>query len=156
MLRRHRTAQLQVQMANRDWAVERGLMFAREPDDCTTPGTKVGQAITALSERRFRRLIAAAGVRPIPPHGMRHTCASLLAEGVEPKTVADRLGHDVMMLMRVDAHVLGGQQEDAAALYRRPAASAVARPSRAATSRHGRRKTTRIGKARSGRIHSGF
>jgi integrase len=43
---------------------------------------------------RFRQLIDRAGVPAIRFHDLRHTCATLLlAEGVHPKVVQERLGH---------------------------------------------------------------
>ncbi len=48
---------------------------------------------------------------------LRHTTATLLlSQGVTPKVVAERLGNDVQTLLRHYAHVLPGQQEEAAEL----------------------------------------
>jgi integrase len=60
----------------------------------------------------------AAKVRAIKFHGLRHTCATLiLAHGVPPKVVQERLGHSkVAMTMEVYAHVLPTMQADAAAM----------------------------------------
>jgi site-specific recombinase XerD len=45
------------------------------------------------------------------PHDLRHHHASvLLAEGVDPADVAERLGHDVMTLLETDSQVL--QKDD--------------------------------------------
>ena len=43
-----------------------------------------------------------AGVTPLTFHGLRHTCATLLmAAGVHPKVVQERLGHTtIAMTMR--------------------------------------------------------
>jgi integrase len=47
----------------------------------------------AFSEA-FERHVAAAGLRRIPLHGLRHTHATVaLQAGVHPKVVSDRLGH---------------------------------------------------------------
>ena len=44
--------------------------------------------------RDWRKLLRAAGVRPLPLHAARHTCASeLIARGVNPKAVQQLLGH---------------------------------------------------------------
>ena len=64
----------------------------------------------------FAGLIAAAGVKPITLHGLRHTSASLLlSAGVPPHVVQQRLGHKrVEITLDLYAHVLPGQQSDAA------------------------------------------
>lgn len=44
--------------------------------------------------RHFLKAIAAAGIKRIRPHDMRHTCATLLMKaGVSPEVVRQRLGH---------------------------------------------------------------
>ena len=52
-------------------------------------------------------------------HDMRHTHATLmLKEGVNPKTVAERLGHaSVVITLDTYSHVLPGLQEEAAAKF---------------------------------------
>jgi len=62
------------------------------------------------------QIIAAAGVRPITPHGLRHTTATLLlGAGVPVQVVAQRLGHsDVTMTLNTYAHALPDAQRDAA------------------------------------------
>ncbi len=64
----------------------------------------------------FRRLIEAAGVPPLRFHNLRHTCATLvLAEGIHPKVVQERLGHsDVGMTLNRYSHVMPGMQRQAA------------------------------------------
>jgi integrase len=55
-------------------------------------------------------------------HGLRHIHASLLlAEGVDPKAISERLGHSkVSLTLDIYAHLLPGLQESAAvALDRR-------------------------------------
>ena len=50
---------------------------------------------------RFNQLAAAADVRPIGPHQIRHLLAeSLLDDGYGTHEVAERLGHDPGTLMR--------------------------------------------------------
>lgn len=65
---------------------------------------------------RFARLVARAGVPRIRFHDLRHTCATLLlAEGVHPKIVQERLGHsDISMTLNRYSHVTPGMQRQAA------------------------------------------
>lgn len=64
----------------------------------------------------FRRAVERSGVPRIRLHDLRHTHASLLlAAGVNPKVVAERLGHSsVSFTLDTYAHVLPGMQPDAA------------------------------------------
>lgn len=64
----------------------------------------------------FRKLIAAADVPTIRFHDLRHTSATLLlAEGVHPKIVQERLGHaDISMTLNRYSHVMPGMQRQAA------------------------------------------
>lgn len=83
--------------------------------------TRTGQPIhPSQAYHRFKRLAAQAGVPDAHPHTLRHTMATLwLREGVPPHVVAQRLGHaDVRITLQLYAHVLPGQQADAAALDR--------------------------------------
>jgi hypothetical protein len=58
-----------------------------------------------------------AGVPRIRLHQLRHTHASLLlAAGVNPKVVSERLGHSSFTLDTY-AHVMPGMQPDAAELF---------------------------------------
>lgn len=65
---------------------------------------------------RFGRVVKAAGVPTIRFHDMRHTSATLLlAEGVHPKIVQERLGHaDISMTLNRYSHVTPGMQRRAA------------------------------------------
>ena len=68
------------------------------------------------SKRHFKPLVKAAGLEPLRPYDLRHTCATLLLAGGEhPKVVAERLGHSsTVMTMDVYSHVLPDMQEAAA------------------------------------------
>lgn len=69
--------------------------------------TQAGEYVhKSLLTVRFNAAIARAGVKRIKFHGCRHTHASmLLAAGENPRAVADRLGHDVALLLKTYAHV---------------------------------------------------
>ncbi|HEV2107812.1 MAG TPA: site-specific integrase [Thermomicrobiales bacterium] len=64
---------------------------------------------------RFKKLIEAAGVPTIRLHDMRHTSATLLlAAGVHPKIVQERLGHaDIAMTLNRYSHVTPSMQREA-------------------------------------------
>lgn len=69
-----------------------------------------------LVRRSFRPLLGRAGLPRIRFHDLRHTAATLLlAEGVHPKIVAERLGHSsVTITLDTYSHVLKGMQREAA------------------------------------------
>jgi integrase len=69
----------------------------------------------------FERAVARAALPRIRFHDLRHTHAShLLAAGVSVKVVRERLGHaSVGFTLDVCAHVVPGQQADAAAAVAR-------------------------------------
>lgn len=66
--------------------------------------------------RTFYLIIEKADVPKITFHDLRHTHATLLlAKGVHPKVVAERLGHaDMRVTLEVYSHVLPNIQKDAA------------------------------------------
>jgi integrase len=116
VLRAHRKQQRELMMANRKVYLDADLVFAKRPEDQQTPKTKLGEPCYALADSHFRRVIKAAGVKPIGVHGMRHSCATLLLAAGEPvKDVADRLGHEKpSMTLDVYTHATAGAQRDAA------------------------------------------
>ena len=65
---------------------------------------------------RYAQLIKAAGVPRIRFHDLRHTCATLLlAQGIHPKVVQERLGHaNISMTLDRYSHVIPGMQQAAA------------------------------------------
>lgn len=67
----------------------------------------------------FRRLTRRIGLEGVRLHDLRHTMASLyLEQGVNPKTVAERLGHaSVTITLDLYSHCLPGVQEAAAAQF---------------------------------------
>lgn len=64
--------------------------------------------------RYFKRFIADHALKPITPHGLRHTHASLLfSAGVEPKNISDRLGHStVQITLDLYTHITEEQRTD--------------------------------------------
>lgn len=69
----------------------------------------------------FSRAVRRTGVTPIRLHDLRHTHATLLlAAGVNPKVVSERLGHSsVSFTLDTYAHVMPGMQPEAAELFRK-------------------------------------
>ncbi|MBI3469167.1 MAG: site-specific integrase [Planctomycetes bacterium] len=67
--------------------------------------------------RSFLPLLERAGLARIRFHDLRHTAATLmLAEGVHPKVVQERLGHATIgMTLDTYSHVLPSMQKEAAA-----------------------------------------
>jgi integrase len=89
--------------------VDHGLVFDRGNGEWLAP-TTVRDA--------FARAVAKAKLPVLTPHGMRHTMATiLLAAGVHPKVVQERLGHSsIQMTLDRYSHVSMTMQHDAAAV----------------------------------------
>lgn len=109
-LKRHRAQQAEERLGmGSDYHGDLNLVFANrrgEPLDHRS-----------IMRRHFKPLVSAAGLDPLRPYDLRHTCATLLLAGGEhPKVVAERLGHSsTAMTMDVYSHVLPDMQEAAAA-----------------------------------------
>lgn len=107
VLRAHRARQAAEVLALGPGWTESGLVFT----------SSVGTVVEPRNlSRLFDRLIAAAGVRRIRFHDLRHTCASLLlAQGVPPRVVMDVLGHSQMAItMDLYSHVMPTALREAA------------------------------------------
>ena len=67
--------------------------------------------------RRFKELTAAAGLPPIPFHGLRPAHATaLLRDGIPAKVVSERLGHaSIGLTLDTYSHVLPDMQAPAVA-----------------------------------------
>ena len=67
--------------------------------------------------REFHVLLEAAGLPSIRFHDLRHTAATLLlAQGVDPRTIMETLGHSqISLTLNTYSHVLPTLQVDAAA-----------------------------------------
>lgn len=72
-------------------------------------------------KREFRRLLKAAGVRPVRLYDLRHTAATLaVAAGVSVKVISDQLGHaSISFTLERYSHVLPSIQDEAAARVER-------------------------------------
>ena len=69
-----------------------------------------------VAVRQFRKLLAAANLPHFRFHDLRHTAATLmLAHGVNPKVVQERLGHaNIRITLDTYAHVVPSMQREAA------------------------------------------
>lgn len=110
--------QAALKMRNRQAFRDHGLVFCKDWSEVAHKRDTLGDPLSVnnLGQREFARLIAAAKVKTITIHGLRHTCASLLlSAGVPPNVVQQRLGHKrIEITLSIYAHVLPGQQRDAA------------------------------------------
>ena len=107
-LRRHRVRQAEERLAAGTMWRDQALVFASH-----TGGPIEKQN---LVRRNFRPLLARAGLPRIRFHDLRHSAATLLlAQGVHPKIVQERLGHATIgVTMDVYSHVLPDMQREAA------------------------------------------
>lgn len=94
--------------AGPEWA-DHGLIFTGETGEPLRWRT--------LARREFTWILQEADLPTIRPYDLRHTCASLLlASGVNPKVVSERLGHSTVALtLNTYSAVLPGLQEEATA-----------------------------------------
>jgi integrase len=107
-LREHRKCQLEHRMLlGAGWA-NHDLVFCSPVGQPWKPDS-ISQA--------FDRQVTASGLPRVKLHALRHGHAThLLAAGVNPRIVSERLGHaSVGFTLDVYAHALPGQQADAAA-----------------------------------------
>jgi integrase len=97
-LKAHRAEQIERRLRSPRWDTTHGELIFESGAGCIlapeTPARALAQEIARL------------GLPKIPPHGMRHSCATaLLIQGVSPRTVADLLGDDVTTILKVYSHV---------------------------------------------------
>lgn len=66
--------------------------------------------------KAFKRLLADAGLPNVRFDDLRHTAATfLLAQGVDPRTIMETLGHSqISLTLNTYSHVLPSLQRDAA------------------------------------------
>ena len=108
-LRRHRSDQAEGRLRHGpEYSADLDLVFA---NGCGDP-----LDYRVVVQRHFKPLVKAAGLEPLQPYDLRHTCATLLLAGGEhPKVVTERLGHSsTVMTMDVYSHVLPDMQAAAA------------------------------------------
>lgn len=109
MLRRHRVEQVKERLAAGPLWTDQGLVFPSESGSVLE---------SARIHRVFSRICERAGAPKVRVYDLRHSSATLLlAAGVNPRVVAERLGHaSTSMTMNVYAHALPGMQADAATM----------------------------------------
>ena len=107
-LRRHRTRQLEDRLAAGARWRDCGLVFT------TTIGTPIDKSGL---HKDFKAILRTAGLPDIRYHDLRHTAATLLlAQGVDPRTIMETLGHSqISLTLNTYAHVMPALQRDAAA-----------------------------------------
>jgi integrase len=79
--------------------------------------TRVGTPLDPWAViKAFKALLLAAGLPSIRFHDLRHTAATLLlAQGVDPRTIMETLGHSqISLTLNTYSHVLPAMQRDAA------------------------------------------
>jgi integrase len=106
-LKAHRARQLKDRLAAGAGWEDTGLVF-------TTP---IGTALDPRNvSREFHVLLGAAKLPSIRFHDLRHTAATLLlAQGVDPRTIMETLGHSqISLTLNTYSHVLPALQADAA------------------------------------------
>ncbi len=106
-LKTHRKRQAQEKLLMGEAYQDNGLVF------CQPDGTFLRPEEFT---KRFQRYLKKAGLPKVRLHDLRHTHASLLlARGVHPKVVQERLGHSsITMTLDLYSHMVPGLQEAAA------------------------------------------
>jgi integrase len=109
-LKRHRAEQDELRLGQGSAYREADLVF------CLPDGSPWSPSAFSLA---FMRLLRKTTLPKIRFHDLRHTHASqLLAQGVHPKIVSERLGHaNIGITLDTYSHVLPGLQREAVAAY---------------------------------------
>jgi integrase len=106
-LKAQRVRQLQDRLvAGRHWQ-DHGFVFTSSVGSPLEPSN---------ATKQFRKLLVSAGVPLIRFHDLRHTAATfLLAQGVDPRTIMETLGHSqISLTLNTYSHVLPVLQREAA------------------------------------------
>jgi len=108
VLKLHRKAQLEARLAAGSLWQDYDLVF---PNQTGKPMERQN-----INRRSFLPLLDKAGLPRIRFHDLRHSAATLLlAQGVHPKVVQERLGHSqISLTMDTYSHVLPDMQQEAA------------------------------------------
>jgi integrase len=107
-LRTHRVQQLKVRLAAGAAWHDQGFVFT----------TSVGTPCDPHNiQKQFKKLLTEADLPACRIHDLRHSCASLLlAQGVDPRTIMETLGHSqISLTLNTYVHVSTTLQRDAAA-----------------------------------------
>ena len=107
-LREHRRSQLEERLAAGGRWRDTGLVLT------TTIGTPLDPR---NADREFKAILKAAGLPAVRFHDLRHTAATLLlAQGVDPRTIMETLGHSqISLTLNTYSHVVPALQRRAAA-----------------------------------------
>jgi integrase len=106
-LKSHRTRQLEDRLATGGAWADSDLVFT----------SLLGTALDPRNvTREFHAMLIAANVPSVRFHDLRHTAATLLlAQGVDPRTIMETLGHSqISLTMNTYSHVLPALHEAAA------------------------------------------
>jgi integrase len=117
LLQAHKRVQSELKMQNRKVYRDHSLIFAQTWELVGSNKSFLGAPLhESAINKRLKELCTRAGVPQITPHGLRHTCATLLlAAGVQPHVVQRRLGHKkIEITLNIYSHVMPSMQEDAA------------------------------------------
>ena len=107
-LREHRQRQIEERLAAGARWRDSGLVFT----------TSIGTPLDGRNVNRlFKGILRDARLPAIRYHDLRHTAATLLlAQGVDPRTIMETLGHSqISLTLNTYAHVVPALQQDAAA-----------------------------------------
>lgn len=112
-LERHRRRQNEARLALGDKWHDLDLVFPAR-DGTPMSGDN-------LRNRYFKPLLVKAKIPDMPLYALRHTCATLLMQhGVNPKIVAERLGHSsITITLDTYSHVLPSMQQQASDILER-------------------------------------
>jgi integrase len=107
-LKAHRTRQLEDRLAAGGAWKDSGFVFTSSIGTALEPRNVTGE---------FHELLASADLPSVRFHDLRHTAATLLlAQGVDPRTIMETLGHSqISLTLNTYSHVLPALQADAAA-----------------------------------------
>ena len=106
-LRAHRKRQVEERLAAGPRWREAGLVFT----------SSVGTPLDARNlTRTFKAILRQVGLPAIRYHDLRHTAATLLlAQGVDPRTIMETLGHSqISLTLNTYTHVVPALQREAA------------------------------------------